>query len=77
LQVACHLLRPGGNFLVKTFVGEELKTLSLELERRFRSLQRTRPESTRKGSSEIYLCAQGFRGETCDLMSTKGKLKSP
>ncbi|MEK7230237.1 MAG: RlmE family RNA methyltransferase [Candidatus Binatota bacterium] len=77
LRVACRLLRPGGNFLVKTFVGEELKALSLELERHFRSLQRTRPESTRKGSSEIYLCAQGFRGETCDLMPTEGKLKSP
>ena len=77
LQVACRLLRPGGNFLVKTFVGEELKALSLELERHFRSLQRTRPESTRKGSSEIYLCAQGFRGETCDLMPNEGKLKSP
>ena len=61
LQIASRLLRPGGNFLVKTFVGEELNPLSLELKVHFRSLKRTRPESTRKGSSEIYLCAQGLQ----------------
>lgn len=63
LQIASRLLRPGGNFLVKTFVGEELNPLSLELKDYFRSLKRTRPESTRKGSSEIYLCAQGLQKE--------------
>jgi len=63
LSIACRLLRPGGAFLTKCFMAEELKSLSLELQQRFRLLQRTRPESTRKGSSEIYLCAQGFRGE--------------
>lgn len=61
LQIASRLLRAGGNFLVKTFVGEELNALSLELKGHFRSLKRTRPESTRKGSSEIYLCAQGLQ----------------
>lgn len=61
LKVACHLLRAGGNFLVKTFVGEELNTFYLELKRHFRSVQRTRPEATRKGSSEIYFVAQGFQ----------------
>lgn len=63
LQIASRLLRPGANFLVKTFVGEELNVLSLELKDYFRSLKRTRPESTRKGSSEIYLCAQGLQKE--------------
>lgn len=76
LQVACRLLRPGGNFLVKTFVGEEMHGLSLDLKRHFRLLQRARPESTRKGSSEIYLCAQGFQRETCDFIPAEGKLKS-
>lgn len=63
LKVACRLLRPGGTFLVKTFMAEEINTLSSELKGQFRSLQRTRPESSRKGSSEIYLCAQGFHPE--------------
>lgn len=64
LGVACRLLRPGGALLVKTFMGEDLTALSGEVKSRFRSLQRSRPESTRKGSSEIYLCAQGFEGES-------------
>ena len=63
LRIASQLLRPGGNFLVKSFVGEELKALSAELKRHFRSLQRARPESTRKGSSELYFCGQGFKKE--------------
>ncbi len=61
LKIACNLLRPGGNFLVKTFVGEELNAFSLELKRHFQSIERTRPEATRKGSSEIYFCAKGFQ----------------
>lgn len=60
-RLACRLLRPGGNFLLKTFVGEELKSFSEELSTRFRSVERTRPQASRKGSSEIYLCAKGFQ----------------
>jgi 23S rRNA (uridine2552-2'-O)-methyltransferase len=62
LGIACRLLRPGGRFLVKSFVGDDLKAFSEELSERFETVQRTRPEATRKGSSEIYLCAKGFRG---------------
>lgn len=61
LKVASRLLRPGGNFLVKTFMGEELNAFSLELKAYFAFVQGTRPEATRKGSSELYLCAKGFR----------------
>jgi 23S rRNA (uridine2552-2'-O)-methyltransferase len=61
LRCACDLLKRGGNLLVKTFVGEELNPFSVELKERFRSVERTRPEATRKGSSEIYLAARGFR----------------
>ena len=62
MRLATQLLRPGGNFLVKTFIGEETKTFSLELKQFFRSVQSTRPGATRKGSSEIYFCAKGFQG---------------
>jgi 23S rRNA (uridine2552-2'-O)-methyltransferase len=60
--VAGRLLRPGGSFLVKSFAAEELRDFFLELKRDFSSVERTRPEATRKGSSEIYFCARGFRG---------------
>ena len=59
--VARELLRPGGNFLVKTFVAEELRDFFSELKEDFALVDRTRPEATRKGSSEIYFCARGFR----------------
>ncbi len=62
LRVALRLLRPGGSLLVKTIVGEEVKAFALELRKHFSSVQATRPEATRKGSSEIYYCAKGFRG---------------
>jgi 23S rRNA (uridine2552-2'-O)-methyltransferase len=61
-SVARSLLRPGGSFLVKTFVAEELRDFFQELKEDFASVERTRPEATRKGSSEIYFCARGFRG---------------
>lgn len=64
LNVACAVLRPGGRFLVKSFVGEEMAGLSKEIGARFDSLDRTRPEATRKGSSEIYFVAKGFKGSS-------------
>ena len=77
LTIASRLLRPGGNFLVKTFVGEELNALSSELKRHFRSLLRTRPESSRKGSSELYICAQGFQGEAYQSIPAEDRQKNP
>ena len=67
LDAARSLLGPGGNFVVKTFVGEELKDFSLELKRHFRSVERTRPEATRKGSSEIYFCARELHKTVCEI----------
>ncbi|MFQ5851641.1 MAG: RlmE family RNA methyltransferase [Candidatus Binatia bacterium] len=61
LRMACALLKPKGCFLVKAFMGEETAAFVAELKRHFASIRRTRPEATRKGSSEIYLIARGFR----------------
>ena len=60
-EVASRLLKPGGNFLVKTFIGEESTAFFEELKPHFVSLQRTRSKATRKGSSEIYYFGKGFR----------------
>jgi 23S rRNA U2552 (ribose-2'-O)-methylase RlmE/FtsJ len=45
---------------MKGFVSEELQGLTFELKKHFRSVQRTRPEATRQGSSEFYFCAKDF-----------------
>jgi 23S rRNA (uridine2552-2'-O)-methyltransferase len=60
LTLAIALLQPGGSFLVKSFVNQELQTFTLDLKRHFHSVQRTRPEATRQGSSEFYYLAKGF-----------------
>ena len=60
LTVATALLRPGGSFLVKGFVNQELHTFTLELKQHFHSVHRTRPEATRQGSSEFYFFAKDF-----------------
>ena len=60
LTVTTALLRPGGSFLVKGFVNQELHTFTLELKQHFHSVQRTRPEATRQGSSEFYFFAKDF-----------------
>jgi 23S rRNA (uridine2552-2'-O)-methyltransferase len=61
LAVATALLRPGGSFLTKSFVNQELHTFTLELKKHFHSVQRTRPEATRQGSSEFYFFAKDFQ----------------
>ena len=61
LEIAKRLLRPGGSFLIKSFVSEELRIFSTELDRQFGSVQRTRPDASRKGSSEIYFFAKDYQ----------------
>jgi 23S rRNA (uridine2552-2'-O)-methyltransferase len=61
LEVAKRLLRAGGSFLIKSFVSEELRIFSTELDKQFGPVQRTRPDASRKGSSEIYFFAKDYQ----------------
>ena len=61
LTVAAAMLRQGGSFLVKSFVNQDLHTFTLEVKKHFHSVQRTRPEATRQGSSEFYFLAKDFQ----------------
>jgi 23S rRNA (uridine2552-2'-O)-methyltransferase len=60
-RVASVMLKPGGSFMVKVFMGEETAAFAKELKPHFASIRSTRPDATRKGSSEIYMIARGFR----------------
>lgn len=60
---ACEVLAPGGAFLCKVLQGGIESTLLAELRRRFRQVRHVKPPASRSGSSELYLLAQGFRGE--------------
>jgi len=60
VAVAIELLRPGGALLVKSFVSNDLQIFTAELKQYFATVQRTKPEATRQGSSEFYFYAKGF-----------------
>ena len=51
------LLRPGGRFLMKLFMGPEHGDLVGALRRSFDEVHVTRPEATRRGSAELYVVA--------------------
>ena len=69
-KLASALLKAKGGFVVKTFVGEETTAFLTELKPYFASIQRTRSEATRKGSSEIYVIARGFRLDSFRQVTT-------
>lgn len=61
LAVADRLLRPGGRMVIKLFSGRAAEDRVRQLRQRFERLHVTRPEATRKGSSEFYAVGIGFR----------------
>ena len=60
-DIARAVLKPRGAFLFKTFTGVDLEALLKEMAGRFQTVQRVRSAATRKGSSEIYVVAKGFK----------------
>ena len=62
-KLARGILKRGGIFLVKTFLGPEFSSLKKEMEAAFQTVKVTRPEATRKGSRELYLIGKGYRTE--------------
>jgi 23S rRNA (uridine2552-2'-O)-methyltransferase len=59
-----RVLRPGGRLLLKLFMGPDLPATLETLRVRFRQVKTTRPEATRRGSSELYVMAAGYH-EPC------------
>ncbi len=57
---AGRLLREGGNILIKVFEGEDVRGLTNRMKKSFKNLYLNRPESTRKGSKEIYIIGKNF-----------------
>ena len=64
LQVGKELLRSGGVLLVKSFVSDDLQSYSAELKEFFATVQRTKPDASRHGSSEFYFCAKDYKPQT-------------
>jgi 23S rRNA (uridine2552-2'-O)-methyltransferase len=62
LEFACEVLEPGGAFVAKVLAGGADNNLVVELKRRFTAVKHAKPPASRKGSSEWYVVAQGFKG---------------
>jgi 23S rRNA (uridine2552-2'-O)-methyltransferase len=62
LEFATEVLKPGGAFVAKVLAGGADANLVAELKRRFTTVKHAKPPASRKGSSEWYVVAQGFKG---------------
>lgn len=63
---AVEHLRPGGAFVAKVFAGGTDRDLLAMLKRNFATVKHAKPPASRKGSSEWYVIAQGFKGQDED-----------
>lgn len=59
---AVDVLEPGGNFIAKVFAGGTDRELLTLLKQNFKSVKHAKPPASRKGSPEVYVVAQGFKG---------------
>ncbi len=59
---AIETLAPNGAFVAKVLAGGTDAELLTLLKRHFRSVKHAKPPASRKGSSEWYVIAQGFKG---------------
>jgi 23S rRNA (uridine2552-2'-O)-methyltransferase len=62
LEFAREILKPGGAFVAKVLAGGADHGLVAELKRSFATVKHAKPPASRKGSSEWYVVAQGFKG---------------
>jgi 23S rRNA (uridine2552-2'-O)-methyltransferase len=62
LDMAGRLLRPGGAFVAKVLAGGGDGALTALLKQSFTTVKHVKPPASRKGSSEWYVVAQGFKG---------------
>lgn len=62
LLFACNTLKPGGNFVVKSFQGTDFLKFYSDTKRHFHSVKTCITQATRKGSTELYIVAKNFTG---------------
>ena len=66
LAFAVDVLEKGGTFVAKVFAGGADAQLVAEMKRNFKTVKHAKPPSSRKGSVEWFVVAQGFKGRSAD-----------
>jgi len=69
---AIETLRPGGCFVAKVFAGGTDAELLGVLKKNFTAVKHAKPPASRKGSSEWYVVAQGFKGRKESVAEEEG-----
>lgn len=64
VDFAVRTLTPGGAFVAKVFAGGTDTALLAILKRHFATIKHAKPPSSRKGSVEWFVVAQGFKGRS-------------
>lgn len=62
LDTACQVLRPGGVFVVKLFMGAGFDEFQKAARESFSSLANRKPKASRDRSREVYLVGKNFKG---------------
>jgi 23S rRNA (uridine2552-2'-O)-methyltransferase len=60
LDVACRLLKPGGNFVVKVFQGDMFNDYLNKVKSHFSSATAYKSQASRSQSAEIYVIGKGY-----------------
>ncbi|WBV44532.1 RlmE family RNA methyltransferase [Pseudoroseomonas cervicalis] len=63
LDFADKVLVPGGAFIAKVFQGGTEREMLNRLKRDYATVRHAKPPASRKDSAEMYVVAQGYRGE--------------
>jgi 23S rRNA (uridine2552-2'-O)-methyltransferase len=61
LNISDSILKNKGNLLVKFFQSDDINKLLKEVKKKFQLVKTTKPNSSRKKSSEMYLIGLGFK----------------
>lgn len=61
-DMAINVLRPGGSFVTKIFMGEGFDQYMKEAKERFDRVLTRKPDSSRARSPEVYMVARKFKG---------------
>lgn len=61
---AIQVLNPGGVFIAKIFQGGTENQFLAEIKKHFKIVKHAKPDASRKDSSEVYVVAIGFKGQT-------------
>ncbi|MFT7558227.1 MAG: 23S rRNA (uridine2552-2'-O)-methyltransferase [Flavobacteriales bacterium] len=64
LDFAFKTLKPGGTFVCKVFHGEGFDAFFRDARKEFSSAVTRKPDASRARSSEVYLVAKGYRGDS-------------